>query len=114
MKSKLTLLAGIVLCSSMQFSFQSSSSKINRLFEFKSVKSEADQFRVTAETKNPYGKNYWVDLIIEGTNQYGTKVIYGVYYNDGYGLKKLSYYQDYQYKGTYYVMINSQYYYFTF
>jgi len=73
-----------------------------------------DKFRVTAETRKQYGKNYWIDLTIDGTNQFGISSIYGVYYNDGYGIKKVSHQKDYNYENTYYVTIDYEKYYFTF
>ena len=77
-------------------------------------KVSGEKYRVTAETRNLYGKNYWVDLIVEGYISYGIKSIYGVYYDDGFGLKKVSYYTDYEYENTYYVYIESTKYYFKF
>ena len=74
-----------------------------------------DKYRVTAQTNSQYGQNNWVDLVIDGqVTSYGT-TIYGVYYNDGYGLKRISKYVAYGYAdGTYYVLINYKKYYFTF
>ena len=68
------------------------------------------KYRVTAQTENSYGQNYWVDLILEVDN---SNYIYGVYYNDGTGLKELSYSKVYGYDNKYQVYINYEYYYFT-
>jgi hypothetical protein len=73
-----------------------------------------EKYRVTATTKNSYGKNEWIDLIIEADVTSYSKYIYDVYYDDGYGLKRLSKYVDYNYENTYYVLINSKQFYFTF
>jgi hypothetical protein len=77
-------------------------------------KVSGDKYRVTAETRNLYGKNYWVDLVVEGSIIYGTRTIYGVYYDDGFGLKRISHSKDYEYENTYYVYIESTKYYFKF
>lgn len=77
-------------------------------------KVSGEKYRVTAETRNLYGKNYWVDIIVEGYIGYGISTIYGVYYDDGFGLKKISYSKDYEYENTYYIYIESTKYYFKF
>ena len=73
-----------------------------------------DRYRVTAETRNPYGKNYWVDLIVEAYVSSGYSSISSVKYDDGNGLKTLSYSKEYGYDNTYSVYIDYQKYYFKF
>ena len=73
-----------------------------------------EKYRVTARTRNSYGENYWVDLVVEGSVSSLGSSIYSVYYDDGYGLKSVSYMTDFTYDNTYYVYINGKQFYFKF
>ena len=74
-----------------------------------------DNYRVTAQTQNQTLDNYWVDLVVEADRSYYGTTIYGVYYDDGYGLKSLTKHVAPGYaEGTYYVWIDGDRYYFTF
>ena len=73
-----------------------------------------EKYRVTAKTRNSYGENYWIDLVVEGSVSSLGSSIYGVYYDDGYGLKSVSYMTDFTYDNTYYVYINGKQFYFKF
>lgn len=73
-----------------------------------------EKYRVTARTRNSYGDNYWVDLIVEGNVSHYGNSIYRVYYDDGYGLKMTNYSIDYGYEDSYYVIIDYKTYYFRF
>jgi hypothetical protein len=73
-----------------------------------------EKYRVTARTRNSYGENYWVDLVVEGQVSSLGNTIYRVYYNDGYGLKSLTYMMEYGYDNTYYVYLDGNNYYFEF
>ena len=106
-KIAILTISAIVSCGTLT-SFTTNS--INRIEH-----SVSKQYRVTAYTKEDvYGDREWVDLIIEADVTDYSKLIYGVYYDDGYGLKKLIKYNDYEYKDTYYVFIGSKKFYFTF
>ena len=49
-------------------------------YEETTIFSTADKYRVTAQTNNEYGKNYWIDIVVEATvASYGT-TIHGVFY----------------------------------
>jgi len=115
MKTKIVFLLGIGLLASTLFVFGNNSKTIEQKVKSNSINvNSSDRYRVTAQTRNIVGDNYWIDLIVEGSTLYGTNTIYGVYYNDGYGLKKISYSTDFEYENSYYVYINSRSYYFTF
>ena len=102
----LTLVFGITVTTLTSFSYE----PINKI-----ENSISKQYRVTAYTKKDvYGNSQWVDLIVEADVTDYSTLIYGFYYDDGYGLKKLTKYNDYEYKDTYYVFINSKQFYFTF
>ncbi len=72
------------------------------------------KYRVTAQTEKSYGQNYWVDVIVEASSSAYGNYIYRVYYNDGTGLKELSYSKVYGYENKYLVYVNYEAYYFTF
>ena len=69
------------------------------------------KYRVTAQTENSYGQNYWVDLIIDVDYH---DYISSVYYNDGTGLKRVTSSKVYGYENKYQVTIDWKTYYFTF
>ena len=73
-----------------------------------------EKYRVTARTRNSYGENYWVDLVVEGSVSSLGSSIYNVYYNNGYGLKSITYMRDLTYNNTYYVYLDGDKYYFEF
>ena len=108
---KLKLILGILL---LLFGSYAISSNVIFKTTFNNEISSGDKYRVTAQTRNPYGQNYWIDLIVEGYVGPSGNSITAVYYNDGYGLKSVSYGIDYEYENSYYVMIDYKTYYFTF
>jgi len=110
MNTRTILFTAITLFGSMNFSFITPD-KENII---KSETSYGENYRITAKTRNTYGENYWIDLIVEATVFSGSKMIHGVFYNDDYGLKKLTYYRDYNYEESYYVVIDGNNYFFTF
>lgn len=101
----LSLLSGILMISLGSFTkspkIKFESNKAN--FELLQVN---EKYRVTAQTRNAYGTNYWIDIIVEGYIKDWGKKINSVYYDDGYGLKKVSYYKDYEYEDSYYIIID--------
>lgn len=115
MKTRIVFLLGIGLVSSALLVFGNNSKTFDTKGKPSGIEVNlGDKYRVTAQTRNAYGDNYWIDLIVEGSTLYGTSSIYGVYYNDGYGLKQITYYIDYEYENSYYVYIDTRQYYFTF
>ena len=115
-KFNLLLLFGIaiILLSSFTDNNAVSISKLKKTENNLSEKSVYERYRVTAKTRNTYGTNYWVDLIIEGSvASWGNRII-KVFYDDGYGLKSISHSKDFTYENTYYVRIDGRTYYFTF
>ena len=115
MKTRIVFLLGIGLVSSALLVFGNNSKTFETKRKPNGIEvNSGDKYRVTAQTRNAYGQNYWIDLVDEGSTLYGSNSIYGVYYNDGYGLKQISYYVDYEYENSYWVSIDSRTYYFTF
>jgi hypothetical protein len=109
----LPILAFFAIFLSSYNSVSTDNRNINIVKETKIVKT-GEKYRVTAKTRNKYGQNYWVDLIVDGNVTSYSSSIYAVYYDDGYGLKQVTYYSDYEYKNSYYVFIDGNSYYFTF
>ena len=112
MKLKISL--GLVVMSLLlSFTYVEAVTPKSNKKEKTEIKSQG-RYRVTAQTRHKYRKNHWVDLIVKGNvASYGNS-IYNVSYDDGYGVKRLSHYTDYEYENSYYVFIDSEQYYFTF
>lgn len=112
MKKKGIILTALILSVGFTMSsFKSSEAKLKT----EKVVQTGENYRVTAYTKKDiYGESKWIDLTVNAYVTQYTKIIYNVYYNDGYGLKKVNPTKDWEYKDTYKVYIDGAYYYYKF
>ena len=78
------------------------------------ISTSYSKYAVTGYTRNRYGTNYSISLMIEGSSNGYFSTITAVYYNDGYSWQKTYCSSVFNEENNYSVNIDFKTYYFTF